>query len=61
MKENEKNNLRILVTKIDIVNVKEKIARLETKISGLKLDILRLLFAFFIAIMLAIVGLYFKK
>ena len=61
LKENNENNLKILATKADIVNVKEDIARLDVKISDVKSDIIRWVFAFFIASMLAIIGLYFKR
>ncbi|MDQ2862158.1 MAG: hypothetical protein M3R50_00660 [Bacteroidota bacterium] len=61
VKENNETNLKILVTKEDITNVKEDIARLDVKISDVKSDIIRWVFAFFVALMLAIVGLYFKK
>lgn len=54
LKESNDNNLKILAAKEDI-------SRLDVKISGVKSDIIRRVFAFFIAIMLAIVGLYFKK
>lgn len=39
---------------------KGEITRLELKISDFKSDILRWVFAFFVALMLAIIGLYFK-
>lgn len=61
LKESNENNLKILATKEDIANVKEDIARLDVKISDVKSDIVRWVFAFFVALMLAIVGLYFKK
>jgi hypothetical protein len=40
---------------------KGEISRLEVKISDFKSDIIRWVFAFFIALMLAIIGLYFKR
>ena len=58
MKENTENNLKILATKADL---KEEIARLDVKISDVKSDIIRWVFAFFVATMLAIAGLYLKK
>lgn len=54
MKENNENNLRILATKEDL-------AKLDTKISDVKAEIIKRVFGFFVALMLAIVGLYFKK
>ena len=57
MKENNENNLKILATKADL---KEEIARLDVKISDVKSDIIRWVFAFFVATMLAIAGLYLK-
>jgi hypothetical protein len=61
LKENKENNLKILATKADIGNVKKEIAKLNVKIFDVKSDIIRWIFAFFVAIILAIVGLYFKK
>ena len=57
MKENNENNLKILATKADL----KEIARLDVKISDVKSDIIRWVFAFFVATMLAIAGLYLKK
>ncbi len=54
LKESNENNLKILATKEDI-------ARLDVKISDIKSDMIRWVFAFFVAMMLAIIGLYFKK
>ena len=61
LKKNNDNNLNILATKKDIANVKEDIARLDVKNSDVKSEIIKWVFAFFVAIMLAIIGLYFKK
>lgn len=54
IKENNEVNLKILATKEDI-------GKLESKISEAKADILKWMFGVFFALMLAIVGLYFKK
>ena len=54
LKENNENNLRILATKEDI-------GKLDTKISEVKVEIIKWVFGFFVAMMLAIIGLYFKK
>ena len=54
LKENNENNLKILATKEDF-------AKLDTKISEVKVEILKWVFSFFVALMLAIIGLYFKK
>ncbi len=54
LKENNENNLRILATKEDV-------AKLEIKISEVKVDIIKWVFGFFVALMLAIIGLYFRK
>jgi hypothetical protein len=61
LKENKENNLKIIATKADVGNVKKEIAKLNVKIFDVKSDIIRWIFAFFVAIILAIVGLYFKK
>ena len=49
----------------EIASVREDLAkvegRLETKISDVKSDVLRWMFAFFITMILAILGLYLKK
>ena len=49
----------------EIAIVREDLAkvegRLETKISDVKSDVLRWMFAFFVTMMLAIIGLYLKK
>jgi hypothetical protein len=51
-----KANLRVLSTKENILLLNADIAKIERKISKLKSWV----FGFFIALMLAIVGLYFK-
>ena len=54
IKETNENNLKIVATK-------EYIARLEIKLAENKSDIIKWVFSFFVAIMLAIIGLYFRK
>ena len=54
IKESNENNLKIVATK-------EYIARLEIKLAENKSDIIKWVFSFFVAIMLAIIGLYFRK
>jgi len=62
-------NLRTLATKEDLANIrgslKEDLANvkgsLETKIAEVKSDVIRWTFAFFVTMMLAILGLYLKK
>ncbi len=44
-----------------ILATKEDIAKLETKIAETKIDMTRWVFSTFIVMMLAIIGLYFKK
>ena len=58
LKEANDNNLKNLVTKEDLKDVELKLA---VKISETKTDIIRWVFAFFIPLMLAIIGLYVKK
>jgi hypothetical protein len=68
IKENNQDiheiNLRALATKEDISIVKQELikveTRLEVKIADVKSDVIRWVFAFFVALMLAIIGLYFK-
>ncbi|MGB4775879.1 MAG: hypothetical protein WBP45_11945 [Daejeonella sp.] len=64
LKENNEVNLKILATKEDTSNIKEDIAKLEgkleTKIAETKADMIKWMFSFFVAMMLAIIGLYFK-
>jgi hypothetical protein len=60
-KESNQNNLKVLATKEDISLLKIDIAKLELKISESKVETLRWVFSFFVALMLAIVGLYFKN
>jgi hypothetical protein len=61
IKESNENNLKVLATKEDINLLKIDIAKLELKISESKVETLRWVFGFFVALMLAIVGLYFKN
>ena len=58
LKENNENNLKILATKEDLAKLEGK---LDTKISEVKVEIIKCMFGFFVAMMLAIIGLYFKK
>jgi len=73
--EIRESNLKTCATKEDLWKVKEElkgdignlrtelkgdIARLDIKISDVKSDVVRWVFAFFVALMLAIIGLYFK-
>jgi hypothetical protein len=61
IKESNENNLKVLASKEDINLLKIEIAKLELKISESKVETLRWVFGFFVALMLAIVGLYFKN
>jgi len=61
IKEGNDNNLKVLATKEDIQLLKLDLAKLELKISESKVETLRWVFGFFVALMLAIVGLYFKN
>jgi hypothetical protein len=61
IKESNENNLKVSATKEDINLLKIEIAKLELKISKSKVETLRWVFGFFVALMLAIVGLYFKN
>ena len=61
IKESNENNPKVLATKEDINLLKIEIAKLELKISESKVETLRWVFGFFVALMLAIVGLYFKN
>ena len=58
LKEALENNLKNLATKEDLKDVELK---LSVKIAETKTDIIRWVFAFFIPLMLAIIGLYVKK
>lgn len=58
LRENNENNLRILATKEDLAKLEGK---LDTEISDVKSEIIKWVFGFFVALMLAIAGLYFKK
>jgi len=44
-----------------VLATKEDVAKLETKIAETKTDTIRWVFSIFVVLMLAIVGLYFKK
>lgn len=57
-KENNENNLKIVATKEDLARLE---GRLDTKISDVNQISSRWVFSFFAALMLAIIGLYFKK
>ena len=48
----------IFATKEDLSNVK---GQLEVKIAEVKSDVIRWMFAFYVTMLLAILGLYFKK
>ena len=54
LKDTTETNLKILATKEDI-------SKLETKIAERKTDTIKWVFSFFIAVILAVIGLYFKK
>jgi hypothetical protein len=62
LKDNNKEiyemNLRTFATKEELAKVE---GRLETKIAEVKSDVIRWTFAFFVTMMLAILGLYLKK
>jgi hypothetical protein len=60
LKESNEANLKIVATKEDISLVKQDIIKLETKIAETKADMIKWMFSFFVAMMLAIIGLYFK-
>ena len=53
LEKSNENNLKTLATKEDI-------AKVEVKIAETKTDIIRWVFGFFVALMLAIIGLYLK-
>jgi hypothetical protein len=65
LKENNRviheTNLRTLATKEDIFLVKEDIIKLEVKVAESKSDVIRWIFALFVTMMLAFIGLYLKK
>lgn len=72
IRDNNEANLNILATKDDVLSVKTDItsvkeelkadiARLNVKISDVKSETIRWVFAFFVTLMLAIIGLYFKS
>jgi hypothetical protein len=58
IKESTEQNIKTLATKEDLKDVE---LRLSVKISDTKTDIIRWVFAFFIPLMLAIIGLYVRK
>lgn len=55
VKEELKSDITSLITEL-----KGDIAKLDVKISDVKSDVMRWTFAIFVALMLAIIGLYFK-
>jgi len=59
-KESNEANSKVLATKDDIGGIKVELGKLETKIAENKSDIFRWVFALFIPLMLAVIGLYFK-
>lgn len=72
IKENNEDNQKTLATKEDIHLLKEDIhllkediirveGKLETKIEGVRSDIVRWVFGFFVALALMVIGLYFRK
>ncbi len=58
IKESNEQNVKTLATKEDLKDLE---LRLSVKISDTKTDIIRWVFAFFIPLMLAIIGLYVRK
>jgi hypothetical protein len=65
MKDANEYNLKMLATKEDLkdltLELKQDIANVTLKIAETKTDILRWMFAFFIPLLLAIIGLYVRK
>jgi len=65
LKESQDDNLKTLSTKEDLkdlkLELKQDIADLNLKLSETKTDIIRWVFAFFVPLLLAIIGLYVKK
>lgn len=65
LKEAHEHNLKTLVTKDDLkglkLELKQEIAQVRLEIAKSKTDIIRWVFAFFIPLMLAIIGLYVRK
>ncbi len=65
LKEADEYNLKTLAAKEDLkdlkLELKQDIAELKLKISDTRTDIARWLLAFFITMMLAIIGLYVRK
>ena len=53
-----KEDLRNFATKEDLANVR---GELRTEIANVKSDVIRWMFAFFVTMLLAILGLYLKK
>ena len=64
-KEAHEHNLKTLATKDDLkdlkLELKQEIAEVKSEIAKSKTDIIRLVFAFFIPLILAIIGLYVRK
>jgi hypothetical protein len=58
LKENNRQMQEILATKEDLANLR---GELRTEIAEVKSDIIRWTFAFFVTLMLAILGLYLRK
>ena len=58
LKENDRQMQEILATKEDLANLR---GELRTEIAEVKSDIIRWTFAFFVTLMLAILGLYLRK
>ena len=58
LNENNEQNLKIIATREDIANLK---GELLTKFAENKVDMVKWVFATFFAMMLAIIGLYFKN
>ncbi len=65
IKESNDQNLKTITTKEDLKNLELKLTQqideTKLKIAETKTDIIRWVFAFFIPLMLAIIGLYVKK
>ena len=65
LKDTHDHNLKTLATKEDLkdlkLELKQDIADVRLELAKTKTDIIRWVFAFFIPLMLAIIGLYVKK
>jgi hypothetical protein len=65
LQEVHDHNLRTLATKEDVKNVKMELRKVEIKLSltiaETKTEIIRWLFAFFVPLLVAIMGLYLRK